>query len=254
MARASIPKTFLVALLLALSCAGLVTVTAVGLADRVQARKDNERLANTLVAAGVDVPDAVEFRIVELDTGDYVSSADIGIGTFNQREAAADPELSDPVAEVDDIAEVGRRERYAYVGLVHERGRLQRVIIPMRGMGYGGMIHGIIVLEGDLTTVSNIYFTDHEETPGLGAEIASPSWRAKWPGKRVYDEDGAVRLEVVQRGVQPGAAEARYQVDGVSGATITSDTVTLMLQFWLGENGFRTYLRRLEDEGVEHGV
>ena len=249
MARASTPKTFAVALLLALFCAGLVSLTAVGLAGRVQANKDRARLTNTLVAAGVDVPDAVAFRIVELDSGDYIASADIGPGTYDQREAAADPELSDAVPEDDDIAEIGRRERYAYVGLVEDDDGLDAVILPVRGLGYAGMIHAIVVLEGDLTTVRNFYVTEHEETPGLGAEITSSAWRAKWPGKRIYGDDGTARIEVVPA----GAAGNPYRVDGISGATITSDTITLMLQYWFGPNGFETYLRELARERRDRG-
>lgn len=253
MARASTLKTFFVALVLALSCAGLVSVTAVGLADRVQANKDRERLVNMLAAAGVDVPDAVEFRIVDLETGEYVSSEDIGPGTYDQREAVSDPELSDPVPEDEDIVEIGRRERYAYVGLIREEGRIDRLILRIRGMGYGGMIYGIVVLDGDLTTVRNLYVTEHEETPGLGAEITSEGFRSRWPGKRIYGEEGEVRIEVVQGGVDPGLPEAPYRVDGISGATITSETVTLMLQYWFGENGYGPYLDRLRRERRNDG-
>ena len=35
-----------------------------------------------------------------------------------------------------------------------------------------------------------------------------------------------------------------YQVDGLSGATITSRGVTNMLAFWLGETGFGPYLEQ----------
>lgn len=251
MARASTLKTFVVALVLALSCAGLVSVTAIGLADRVQANKDNERVASILLATGVDVPEDVQFRIVELDTGDYVSSTDIGAGTFDQRDAASDPELSDPVPEDEDVAEIGRRERYAYVGLVYEGARIERLILPVRGMGYGGMMHGIVVVGGDLQTVHDLYFIEHEETPGLGAEIMQPSWRAKWRGKKIYDDQGEVRIEVVQGAVEPASADADYYVDGISGATITSESVTLLLQYWFGESGFKTYLERLKRERGE---
>jgi Na+-transporting NADH:ubiquinone oxidoreductase subunit C len=242
-----------VALLLALFCAGLVSVTAVGLSRRVQANKDRERLSKMLLAAGVDVPEAVEFRIVELETGNYVSSKDIGTGTYDQRQAASDPELSDPVAEDDDLAEIGRRERYAYVGLIRDGDRLERLILPVRGMGYGGTMHGIVVLDSDLTTVSNVYFTEHEETPGLGAEIAEPSFRAKWPGKKIYDEDGELRVEVLRGAVDLTSAGAPYQVDGIAGATITSESVTLLLHYWFGENGFKKYFDRLRSERGDGG-
>jgi Na+-transporting NADH:ubiquinone oxidoreductase subunit C len=253
MASTSTFKTFVVAFLLALFCAGLVSLTTVGLADRVQANRDRERLANVLLAAGIDVPEAMEFRIVELDSGEVVSSSDIGTGTYDQRQAAVDPDLSDPVPEDDDLAEIGRRERYAYVGLVHEGDRLARLILPVRGMGFGGMMHGVVVLDGDLRTVENLYFTEHDETPGLGAEITELSFRAKWRGKQVYDDEGEVRIEVLRGAVDPDSADVAYQVDGISGATITSESVTLLLHYWFGDSGFKTYLERLRGERADSG-
>ncbi len=35
-----------------------------------------------------------------------------------------------------------------------------------------------------------------------------------------------------------------YRVDGLSGATITSNGISRMMAFWLGENGFRPFLRK----------
>jgi Na+-transporting NADH:ubiquinone oxidoreductase subunit C len=246
MAEASTPKTFFVALLVAVACAGLVSLTAVGLADRIQANKNRELMGAVLQAVGLEDPAAVEFRIVELDTGAVASAAAIGPGTYDQREAAGDPELSDPLAEGEDIAGLGRRERYAVVGLVREGGRLEQLILPVRGRGYGGMIRGFVVLDGrDLSTVRSIQFTEHSETPGLGSEITRAAWRARWSGKRIYDEAGEVRIRVVQGAAAAGTSEAIYEVDGISGATISSGSVSAMIRFWFGERGFGPTLARL---------
>ena len=43
--------------------------------------------------------------------------------------------------------------------------------------------------------------------------------------------------------------EAPYAIDGLSGATITSRGVTNLVQFWLGPDGFGSYMARLRDEG-----
>ena len=47
-------------------------------------------------------------------------------------------------------------------------------------------------------------------------------------------------------GVKKGPAgppdEDPYNVDGLSGATLTSRGVTRLVRFWLGENGFGPYL------------
>ena len=249
MADASTEKTFFVAFLVAVACAGLVSLTAVGLADRIQANKNRELLGDMLQAVGLEDPAALEFRIVELDTGAAVSAAEIGPGTYDQREAAGDPELSDPIPDADDLADLGRRERYAVVGLVREEGRLEQIILAIRGRGYGGMIRGFVVLDGrDLSTVRSIQFTEHSETPGLGGEITHAAWRNHWSGKRIYDEAGELRLRVVQGVAPAGRSEAAYEVEGISGATITSDSVSAMIRFWFGERGFGPTLARLSEE------
>ena len=65
---------------------------------------------------------------------------------------------------------------------------------------------------------------------------------ALWPGKQVYNESGEVSLRVVK-----GAGNGEYQVDGLSGATLTSRGVDNMIQYWLGENGYAPALRQLQE-------
>ena len=242
MAEASTRKTFGVALLLAFVCAGLVSLTAVGLAERIRANKSRELMRGVLEAVGLDDPEAVAFEIVELATGRFVAAGELGPGGFDPRTAASDPTRSDPIAPGDDVAGLGRRERFAMVGLVRRNGQIEQLILPVRGRGYGGTIRGFVVLDGrDLASVRGVGFTEHAETPGLGAEIVSEDFRAGWVGKRVYDEAGLVALQVVQGG---GARDA-YAVDGISGASITGDALTRMITFWFGEQGYAPLFAQL---------
>ena len=89
-----------------------------------------------------------------------------------------------------------------------------------------------------------ITFYRHAETAGLGARIGELEWRALWVGRRALDEEGTPRIEVVK-----GRADrtSPYEVDGISGATLTGNGVTAALRFWLGEDGFGPYLRRYGD-------
>ncbi|MDG2036326.1 MAG: FMN-binding protein, partial [Pseudomonadales bacterium] len=73
----------------------------------------------------------------------------------------------------------------------------------------------------------------------------NPRWKAFWPGKQVY-KDGEVAIEVVKGAVIAGSDSANYQVDGLSGATLTSRGVSNLLTFWLGENGFQAFLSNLK--------
>ncbi len=240
-------RTLLVALLVSVVCALLVSLTAVGLADRQQANRDRDLLKNVLAAAGVDDPDAIDLRIIELESGEYVTSEEIGQGTYDQKAATEDHELSVDLPRKDDIASIGRRENYSYVGLIHgEDQRLAQVILPVRGQGFSSMLRAFVVLDADGTTVQALTVYEQGETPGLGGEITNPDWLASWKGKKVYDDEGAVQIRV-------GPAAADYQVDALSGATVTSDAMTNLMQFWFGDSGFKVYLEKLRSEGGDGG-
>ncbi len=103
-----------------------------------------------------------------------------------------------------------------------------------------------MALEGDLNTVAGLGFYEHGETPGLGGEVDNPNWKSKWAGKEVYDNKGAVELAVIKGSVDAANPAAKYQVDGLAGATLTSNGVTNLVQFWMGKNGFGPFLEHLK--------
>jgi len=243
-------RTLVVALLVAVCCSLLVSLTAVGLAERQQANRDRDRMNNVLAAAGVENPDAIDLRIVELDTGEYVVSEEIGHGTYDQRHATEDHTLSVDVPGDEDLARIGRREKYSYVGLIHgEEVRIAQLILPVRGQGFASMLRAFVVLDADGTTVQALTVYEQGETPGLGGEVANPTWLASWKGKKIYDEGGSVRIELV-RGAD---AAAEHQVDALSGATVTSDAMTNLMRYWFGDSGFKVYLERMRSEGSGSG-
>ncbi len=96
-------------------------------------------------------------------------------------------------------------------------------------------------MENDLNTIAGLGFYEHGETPGLGGEVDNPRWKAFWPGKKVYKE-GTVAIQLIKGVVDPSGVDSPYQVDGLSGATLTSTGVTNLLQFWLGQNGFQSFI------------
>jgi len=54
-----------------------------------------------------------------------------------------------------------------------------------------------------------------------------------------------VAISIIKGNVSPESAQASWQVDGLSGATLTSKGVHNLVQFWLGQDGFETYLTNL---------
>jgi Na+-transporting NADH:ubiquinone oxidoreductase subunit C len=259
MADSSTGRVFLVAIIVAVCSSLLVSLTAVGLADRQQTNRNADLMKNVLVVAGIYDPEVpiqqafeqIELRIVDLATGEYVTSEEIaGSGTYKQREAVGDLELSVTLSVDEDLAGLGRREKYSYVGLIRDGDSIDQILFPVRGKGLFSMMRAFVALDGDLTTVRGITFFEHGETAGLGGEITNPRWLGKWPGRKIYDDDGAVRLEVIKG---PAARDAEYEVDGLSGATMTSDGVTRLVHYWFGDGGFKPYLERLRNEGGNRG-
>ena len=99
-------------------------------------------------------------------------------------------------------------------------------IIPLRGKGLWGPIWGYISLKGDVNTVSGAIFDHKSETPGLGAEIATPVFMDQFLDKKILDSKG----DFASIKVMKGNASGDYEVDGISGGTITSVGVQDMLE------------------------
>ena len=50
--------------------------------------------------------------------------------------------------------------------------------------------------------------------------------------------------------VVAGNKSEAYQVDGLSGATLTSNGVTNMIRFWMGEYGFEKFIENIKSRGM----
>lgn len=134
----------------------------------------------------------------------------------------------------EDIANLGSRADLKQIYLLRNaEGRVELVILPISGTGYGGPIEAMIAIEGEMNTVAGLTILSHNETPGLGGRIDETAWRQQFTSKQIRDETGSVRLAVAR-----GAAATEFEVDAITGATRTNSAMTRMLQFWLGPRGY----------------
>lgn len=99
------------------------------------------------------------------------------------------------------------------------------VAVDVVGPGLWGPIRGFVSLESDWNTIRGVTFHDHQETPGLGAEISGEAFRSQFQGKQLLAQDGTPGLRVVSAG-----AQGPLEIDGISGATITCDRVGDLLR------------------------
>jgi len=256
MSRDSTAKILTVAFLLCVICSILVSAAAVGLSERQERNKVAEKKKNILMAAGLYDEDVsldeqfstIQTRIVDLQTGEFTD--DFDVANFDSRVAARDPETRLVIPEGQDLAGIKAHSRYQDVYLVMDGDTLQQVILPVYGKGLWSTMYGFISLAADMTTVVGFAFYEHGETPGLGGEIDNPNWKNLWPGKHIYDDQGNTRIEVIKGTVDRDSANAIYQVDGLSGATLTARGVSNLLQYWMGQNGYQPLLARLKKEGM----
>ena len=248
-------KTLVIAVVLCLVCSVLVSTAAVTLKPVQQANQQNDMRANILAVVGLaDGAGTVEekfsqfeIKLVDLDAGHYADD-NIDPITYDQAAAAADPAMSRALSGDEDIASIKRRANLAPVYLLQKDGKIEQVVIPVHGYGLWSTMYGFISLEGDFNTIRGLRFYQHGETPGLGGEIDNPKWRAQWEGKKAFDDAGNLKIRVVRGHVDASTPEAEFKVDGLSGATLTSNGVTNLVQFWLGDKGFDPYLKNMRSE------
>lgn len=255
----SIQKTLVVTVLLSLVCSVIVSAAAVFLRPIQSANvvldvqrnilnisgltKDAKALSNDEVAK---LYQQVKPRLVDLKTGKFVDATAKEVAAYDQRTAAKTPGESHSLTAAKDIAGIKRQADVAKVYLVEKNGKLDTVILPVHGYGLWSTMYGFVALSNDLNTVVGFGFYDQAETPGLGGEVDNPAWKAKWPGKKVYDSNGKVAMTVIKGAVDPSNPKAVSQIDGLAGATLTSNGVTNLMQFWMGKNGFEPFLKNLK--------
>ncbi len=261
MSQDSTLRTFQVATGICLVCSLFVSTAAVMLAPRQGENRRLDKIANVLMAgtleeagksAGEVYRERVQERWVNLSDGGFVPEerlADLpDANEFDIRVMMSDALLGEDVPPDEDIAGIKRRPKNMVVYLVTEGERLQQVILPIYGKGLWSTLYGFLALKGDMRTVSGITFYEHKETPGLGGEVDNRSWKAGWRDKLALNEEGAVVVEVLKGRVDPDSEQAHRQIDGLSGATITTRGVDQLVKYWLGESGFGPFLKRLREE------
>ena len=115
----------------------------------------------------------------------------------------------------------------------------KKYVLFVKGMGLWGPVWGYIALNADKTTVYGTYFNHEGETAGLGAEIKdSRSWQNLFKGKTAYADGKPVLAVKKANDIRP--EEKACTVDAITGATLTSDGVNLMLQSCLAD--YQDYL------------
>jgi Na+-transporting NADH:ubiquinone oxidoreductase subunit C len=250
--------TVLFATAVSVVCALLVATAAVGLRERQEVNAQLYKQKNVLLAAGLvksgqritasEVQKIFDQRIViravDLRTGQLVPADKFDVKGYDQRKARGDPALSRNAPPND--AQVARLPNIGTVYQVKAAdGSIEQIVLPIEGMGMWGTVYGFLSLDRDGNTVRGLTFYEQKETPGLGGEISNPAWQALWVGRKAYDANWSPQLAVIKGQAGPPETDP-HRVDGLSGATITSNGVSRVVRFWLSADGYAPYLKTLK--------
>ena len=217
----------------------MVIVVAIGLAfthqslSGQQTRNVNiDKMQQILRSLRIDAtPKDAEAKYNELVKNAYLINID---GT--KIEGSEGVKTSDPAFSTD----IAKDDKHGLPVFEADIAGKKVYVIPMSGKGLWGPIWGYIAIESDGSTVYGTDFGHSGETPGLGAEIATPHFRKQFEGKHLINKDNFTSIAVVKPGQ---SVSDREYVDGISGGTITSKGVNAMLLESVGK--YKNFLMNL---------
>lgn len=150
------------------------------------------------------------------------------LASLDVREFADDADAESKYAEIVQATDTVDAESKSIIYTCKLNGDT-KYIFYVKGMGLWGPIWGYVALNSDKETVYGAYFNHEGETAGLGGEIKdSKAWQDLFKGKKAV-ADGKPVLGV-KKSTDIKDNEKDFTVDAVTGATLTSNGVDLMLK------------------------
>jgi Na+-transporting NADH:ubiquinone oxidoreductase subunit C len=116
----------------------------------------------------------------------------------------------------------------------------------MHGQGMWSTLYGYLALEGDMNTIADVTFYEQGETAGIGDQILDSGWQARWRGRKLYGANGVLAFRIGDGVIDDASPAAEHQVDAIAGATVTTNAVTALVQYWFGPHGFGPYLQNMQ--------
>jgi Na+-transporting NADH:ubiquinone oxidoreductase subunit C len=268
MSNDSLKNIIGVALGVCLVCSILVATATVALKSRQEANQRLEKLKNILLAGDLMkkgekknieavFAEKIKPALIDLKTGGQLPeekmTGNLSPEKFDVKVTAKEPDTSRLIPASDDKADIKRMPVYMLVYFVKEGDEFSKVILPVYGSGLWSTIYGFLALDKDLKTIKGFTVYEHGETPGLGGEVENPKWQDVWKGKTAFDDQGKIILKILKGKANAGSTT---EIDGLSGATLTTRGVDNFIQFWLGSEGYGPFLAklRIQRENQAQGV
>jgi Na+-transporting NADH:ubiquinone oxidoreductase subunit C len=142
---------------------------------------------------------------------------------------------------VQHVSKLDDKSNGAYT--LEDNGQIVAYALPISGQGFWAPIKGVIGLKADRQTITGIYFYEQNETPGLGAEITTESFRSQFEDKVISPSDKPINMK------RPGDELGKSDVHAVTGATQTSTRVEKIINSSL--NNWISEFTRTNGEGKQ---
>mgnify|MGYP002725712144 CR=1 FL=1 len=114
-------------------------------------------------------------------------------------------------------------------GAYDDRGKLLGIAVNGAGMGYAGLVHILYSYDPECACIRSFEVLKSTETPGLGDKIITdPAFQANFntsKGLAAHLNAAGASLENAIVTVKHGSKQHPWQIDAISGATITSKAV-----------------------------
>ena len=201
-----------------------LSLASVGFKSKKDKNIEIDKKKNILSSIGVDISD---FDINDIDTY-FRNNIDTLIINL-------DGEVQNNIV-INNLLEVENKStgetKFFYDGLEYLPFYLENqknvIIMPVSGKGLWSSLFGYFAIDAtNYSTVKGITFYAHGETPGLGAEISKKWFQNNFVNKEIYDSNSNFKSVIVVKG--KADSNSMYEVDGISGATITSNGVTTLI-------------------------
>ncbi len=268
MASESITKTIGVVVAICFVAAIFVSSAAVGLKPIQEENKKTDLLKNILLAGDLYKSETTNVKetfnakivgeIIDLEKGIVVPKENydelVNLEEFDIKAVAASEKHGKAINSDKDIASILRMPKQMAIYKVKDDNNISKYILPIYGKGLWSTMYGFIALDKDLHTIKGFTFYEHGETPGLGGEVDNPKWKAKWVGKQAFDENWNLKIEVLKGLVDLNNPNAKYQIDGLSGSTLTTRGVNNLVRFWLSEEGYGPFITKLRAEASNEKI
>jgi len=232
-------QTYILVFTLAVSviCAIFVSLSVVLLKDKQEMAEKTDRIKHVLYASGLANSQASSQELLALFEK-QVEPFVVHLESLEKEEEknplSLDPKKDSQREETSILVEENKAKlqriprKITIYKIKKQDGSFYSWVLPIQGKGVWSHMYAFLALDQDVNTIQGVSFYEQGETPGLGGEIGNPKWNALWKGKKLFDE----KYDEVMIKVTKNKSQNEYEIDGISGATLTSASVGEMLQFW----------------------